>query len=108
MKKKWGVFTKIFEKFEFRKKKIPPKMRQNLRKNDFCPIFCNKLHFFMSNLNSECSQLSFDIHIAHIGQKLVKVRFLPMIFSRSDKATSAPPYGQSMKHRIGFKVSTGR
>ena len=108
MKKKLGGVYKIFRKICVSNKPIPPKMRQNLGKNNFRPIFCNKLHFFMSNFNSECSQLSFDIHIAHIGQKLVKVRFLPMIFSRSDKATSAPPYGQSMKHRIGFKVSTGR
>ena len=61
----------------------------------------------MSNLNLECFQLSFDIHIAHVGQKLVKVRFLPTIFSKLDYVTSAPPYGQSMKHRDGFKVSIG-
>ena len=59
-------------------------MRQNHGKVDFCQIFHNKLYFFMSNLNLECSQLSFDVHIVHIDQKIEKVRFSPMIFSRSD------------------------
>ena len=29
-------------------------------------------------------------------------------FSRSDLVTLAPRHGQSMQHRMGFKVSTGR
>ena len=45
----------------------------------------------MSNLNSECSQLSFGIHIVHIAQKMPKLRFSPMNFSRSTLVTLAPP-----------------
>ena len=44
-------------------------MRRKFWKNFFMQIFHNKLYFFMSNLNLECFQLSFDIHIVHVGQK---------------------------------------
>ena len=77
-KKIGGCIIKFSKNFDS-KKKISPKMRQNHGKVDFRQIFHNKLYFFMSNLNLECSQLSFDIHIAHVGQKLVTVRFLPTI-----------------------------
>ena len=75
MRKKMGSVYKIFRKIWVSKKTIPPKMRQNQEKFDFHQIFHNKLYFFMSNLNSECSQLWFGIHIVHIEQKLAKVGF---------------------------------
>ena len=34
-----------------------------------CQFFHKKYYFFMSNLHLECFQLSFDIHIVHVGQK---------------------------------------
>ena len=82
-KKIGGCIIEFSKNFDS-KKKISLKMRQNHGKVDFRQIFHNKLYFFMSNLNLECSQLSFDVHIVHIDQKIEKVRFSPMIFSRSD------------------------
>ena len=51
-------------------------MRRKFWKTDFRKLFYNKFYFFMSNLNVECFQLSFDIHIVHIGQKTTKFRKL--------------------------------
>ena len=60
---------KIFEKFVFRKKNLIKNETKILKKTFLCKFFHNKLYFFMSNLNLECFQLSFDIHIVHVGQK---------------------------------------
>ena len=60
-----GLSRKYFEKFAFQKK--------NMIKNEnliLCKFLQNKLYLFMSNLNLECFQLSFDVHIVHFGQKL--------------------------------------
>ena len=40
-----------------------------LKKKNY-DFFYSKLYFLMSNLNSECFQLSFDVHIVYVGQKL--------------------------------------
>ena len=65
-----GLYTKIFKKFEFRKKKFLQSWSENFEKFVFHNYFYNKLYFFMSNLNLECFQLSFHIHIVIVGQKL--------------------------------------
>ena len=80
----------------------------NRKKFIFTKFFHNKSYFFMSNLNSECSQLWFGMNIVHIAQKMLKLIFSPMNFSRPTLVTSAPSYRQSIQHRTGFKVSTGR
>ena len=38
-------------------------------KNQLFAIFSKQIVFFMSNLHLECFELSFDIHIVHVGQK---------------------------------------
>ena len=60
---------KIFEKFVLRKKNLNETEIFFFEKSIFLQIFQNKLYFFMSNLHLECFQLSFDIHIVHVGQK---------------------------------------
>ena len=60
---------KFFEKFEFEKKKICQNWSENFEKKNY-DFFYSKLYFLMSNLNSECFQLSFDVHIVYVGQKL--------------------------------------
>ena len=67
MKKLWGLYIKI---------------SKNHKKIDFRLLFCNKSYFFMSNLNLECSQLWFGVHIVHVAQKLGKLEFSPMDFSK--------------------------
>ena len=104
-KKNWGLYIKFFEKFSIRKFQSHLKWGEIKKKFDFRQIFHNKLYFFMSNLNSECSQVWFGIHIVHIAQKMAKLRFSPMNFSRSTLVTLAPPYGKSMQHRRLIKQS---
>ena len=51
------------------KKKCGQKWNENFEKLILRKFFYNKFYFFMPNLNVECFQLSFDIHIVHVGQK---------------------------------------
>ena len=45
-------------------------MRRKFFKILFSHIFSQQILFLMSNLNVECFQLSFDVHIVHVSQKL--------------------------------------
>ena len=56
---------KIFEKLDFLN--FSPRF---FEKKILCNFFHNKLYFLMSNMNLECLQLSFDVHIVHVDQKL--------------------------------------
>ena len=60
---------KIFENFEFRKKNSI-KNETKILENFFLQFFSQQIAFFMSNLKIECFQLSFDVHIVHLGKKL--------------------------------------
>ena len=94
-----GLYIKIFEKFEFRKKKFRQSRDENFEKSVFCKKFQSKSYFSMSNLNLECSQLSFDIHIAYVGKKWQIFKFfIPKgsKFSKSNQATLAPPSGKTI------------
>ena len=62
------VYKKI-RKICVTKKKISSKLRNFFLKNQFFANFSELIVFFMSNLHLECFQLSFDIHIVHVGQK---------------------------------------
>ena len=50
-------------------KKNAVKNETKILKTHFIQFFHNKGHLFMSKMNLECFQLSFDIHIVHLGQK---------------------------------------
>ena len=65
-----GVVFDNFSNFQFGKKKFSKKRGEKFEKSNFLKNFQNKLYFIMSNLNSECLQLSFDVHIVHVSQKL--------------------------------------
>ena len=67
---KMGVcIINFLKNSSFEKKKFGQKWDENFGKLIFRKLFYNKFYFFMSNLNVECFQLSFDIHIVHVGQK---------------------------------------
>ena len=51
-------------------KKCSQKWDENFEMLVLRKFFHKKLYFFMSNLNVECFQLSFDIHNVHVGPKL--------------------------------------
>ena len=64
-----GCIINFLKKSNFKKKKCGQKWDENFEKLILRNFFYNKFYFFMSNLNVECFQLSFDIHIVHVGQK---------------------------------------
>ena len=64
-----GCIINFLKNSSFEKKKCGQKKEENFEKLIFRKFFYNKFYFFMSNLNVECFQLSFDIHIVHVGQK---------------------------------------
>ena len=71
-----GLSKMFFEKLAFRKKnavKNGTKIFQNLI---FAIFFKNRFYSVISNLNVECFQLSFDIHIVHVGQKMTNFQKL--------------------------------
>ena len=65
-----GVVFENFSNFQFGKKNFSKNRGEKFEKSNFLKNFQNKLYFIMSNLNSECLQLSFDVHIVHVSQKL--------------------------------------
>ena len=62
-----GCIRNFLKNLRFKKKAIKNEMK--ILKNAFYANFFKHTVFFMSNLNVECFQLSFDIHIVHVGQK---------------------------------------
>ena len=66
-KKIGGCLKKILKNFRYEKKNLTENEAKSW-KIDFRLLLCNKFYFFVSNLNSVCSQLSFDVHIAYIGE----------------------------------------
>ena len=64
-----GLYIKIFKNFSFEKKNFIKAGTKNFEKSVSCKKIQSKSYFSMLNLNLECSQLSFDIHIAYVGKK---------------------------------------
>ena len=65
-----GVVFENFSNFQSENFFFQKNFFEKFEKSNFLKNFQNKLYFIMSNLNSECLQLSFDVHIVHVSQKL--------------------------------------
>ena len=65
-----GVVFENFSNFQSENFFFQKNFLEKFEKSNFLKNFQNKLYFIMSNLNSECLQLSFDVHIVHVSQKL--------------------------------------
>ena len=63
-----GCIRNFLKNLRFKKKAIKNEMK--ILKNAFYANFIITNCIFMSNLNVECFQLSFDIHIVHVSKKL--------------------------------------
>ena len=70
-----GCQKNFLKNWRFEKKMLS-KMGRKFFKILFSQIFSKQILFFMSNLNVECFQLSFDIHIVHVGQKMTNFQKL--------------------------------
>ena len=72
------VDFKNLKNFDFEKKKFFSGLRQKFLKIQFSLIFSKILiefYFLRSNLNLECVQLSFDVHIVYLSQKSISNNF---------------------------------
>ena len=69
-KKIWGGCIKRIWKFCVRKNFFFLKRNQKFSKIQFSQIFFIKQYFLIPNINLKWFQLSFDVYIVHIGQKL--------------------------------------
>ena len=63
--------------------------------------------FFMSNMNVECFQLSFDVYIVYIDKDFEILKIVGPNWKFSSQLTSVQPYGKTTEPRILFKVSIG-
>ena len=64
-----GCIINFSKNSRFEKKIADKRRDENFEKLIFFKFFHNKWHLFMSNMNVECFQLSFDVYIVHVGQK---------------------------------------
>ena len=78
-----GLYKKNLKNWRFEKKNMLSKLQRKFFKILFSQIFSKQILFFMSNLNVECFQLSFDIHIVNVGQKMMNFQKLCRKFPRS-------------------------
>ena len=66
----WGLYKNFFEKFTFEIFFFRQNRGENFWKSNFCKKNYKQLYFFFSDLNLECFQLSFDVYIVYIHEKL--------------------------------------
>ena len=62
------IFFQIFEKFCLEDTWSPKILTRNSQKSKKNPFFPEKYYFFLLNLNSTCSQLSFEVHNVSVAQ----------------------------------------
>ena len=66
----YKVSLEIFWKFEFWKKNLQKKCVKKIKNMKFLQIFWGKSYILIQNMNLKCFQLSFDVHIVTVSQKL--------------------------------------
>ena len=77
-------------------------------KSTFFNFFSTKVFDFVSNLNDDCSQLSFEVYNVFVAQKLRISEFLIELFFRLDLATSATSRGRNFNLSNLNRVSNFR
>ena len=97
----WQVFQK-FSRDQAEIMVFWDRISQNLF---FFNFFIRKSPNFISNLNDDCSQLSFDVYNVFVAQKLRISEFLIELFFRLDPSTSATSRGRNFNLRNLKRVS---
>ena len=72
----WVLYLKIFQIFSSEIFSFSKNRGEKFEKSYFLKHFQNKLYFIMSNVNSECLQLSFDVHIVQCKSKIMNFQKL--------------------------------
>ena len=81
----FGFFFQFFEKFRLEDTWSSKILTRNSEKSKKNPIFPQKSYFFFLNLNSTCSQLSFEVHNVSVAQNLKIQNFLGQKLAKNEK-----------------------
>ena len=99
------IFFQIFEKFCLEDTWSPKILTRNSQKSKKNPIFPVKSYFFFLNLNSTCSQLSFEVHNVSVAQNWKFLIFCLGNFLSMTFASSATSIGKTTQFRRLFLMS---
>ena len=80
------VIFYYFDRFSRNSAETEPRsfLGSKITKSNFFQLFHNKILFFISNLNDDCSQLSFEVYNICVAQKLQILEIFIELFFRLD------------------------
>ena len=86
----------MFQKFSRDRWKITIFLERKSRNRLFFNFFITKVSYFVSNLNDDFHEASFEVYYISVSQKLVILGFSPQIFFILTSVTSDTSWGQTM------------
>ena len=86
----------MFQKFSRDRWKIRIFLERKSRNWLFFNFFITKVSYFVSNLNDDFHEASFEVYYISVSQKLVILGFSPQIFFILTSVTSDTSWGQTM------------
>ena len=86
----------MFQKFSRDRWKIRIFLEWKSRNRLFFNFFITKVSYFVSNLNDDFHEASFEVYYISVSQKLTILGFSPQIFFILTSVTSDTSWGQSM------------
>ena len=86
----------MFQKFSWDRWKIKKFLERKSRNRLFFNFFITKVSYFVSNLNDDFHEASFEVYYVSVSQKLVILGFSPQIFFILTSVTSDTSWGQTM------------
>ena len=95
----------VFQKFSRDRWKIRIFLERKSRNRLFFNFFITKVSYFVSNLNDDFHEASFEVYYISVSQKLTILGFSPQIFFILTSVTSVTSWGQSMSLNDLTKVS---
>ena len=86
----------MFQKFRRDQWKIRIFLERKSRNRLFFNFFITKVSYFVSNLNDDFHEASFEVYYISVSQKLTILGFSPQIFFILTSVTSDTSWGQTM------------
>ena len=86
----------MFQKFSRDRWKIRIFLERKSRNRLFFNFFITKVSYFVSNLNDDFHEASFEVYYISVSQKLTILGFSPQIFFILTSVTSDTSWGQTM------------
>ena len=80
-------------------------LEQKSRNRFFFTFFITKVSYFVSNMNDDFHEASFEVYYVSVSQKLVILEFSPQFFFILTSVTSDTSWGQSMSLSDLYEVS---